>query len=239
MILEEAVQYGASFQKAPETMFEKFDHSITCIVARYGDNPPPQAPIFEQSFRGNIFDTYGHGNVHNSIHQWKGGKYWNRPIPFPADLRKIESYLKKNSGKVLRLGQKSDPFMWMDHTYSVTKFTLELALKYDVQLSIQTMSDLCAHDDYLDLIKQGNHQVVIHFGFEEIQDEQAERVLSPGAPSLKRRFSAFQKLKDAGVDCIQMYSSVHSMNKKEQLEFKKRMGCTVEAYLRSAVMGAK
>lgn len=236
-------------QDPPQDMFSHFDHMIQCIEARFGDELPSHGPIYKQTFKGPIFDTYGHGCAHNSIHQYRPKKNepWNRPIPFPADLRAIETYLKKNKNRVLRLGKKSDPFMWLDGKYSVTKSTLELANKYNVSLVIHTMSDLCACPDYLELIKAGGHSIVMQMGFGELIGvkspegfsgysgtdalERIERMVSPGAASILRRKHAIEKLKEAGVEVREQWFSLKDLTKEQKAYFEKATGSTVEYWI--------
>lgn len=166
------------------------------IENRYGEHQPNLGVVYRTPVDvalGQI-DSYGRGNVHNSIHQWrpKHLNNWNRPMPFPADLRPIIKYFQKN--KSCALGYKSDPFQWMDLKYKQTKRVLMLARHYKVKLTISTMSDLCAHSEYLHLLK--GHTVIMNMG---CGVEERERVESPGAPSILRRQIAVQILLRSGV----------------------------------------
>lgn len=197
---------------------------VSCIEARFGSEPPEGGCVYKQKLTGPAFDSYGRGCINNSIHEYRG-KDWNRPMPFPCDLEAVEAYLIKNKGKVLRLGLKSDPLMWMDTRYSVTKSVIAMATKYNVRLVIYTMSDLCAHEDYLTLIKEGSHRIGMRMGFKEFKgDERLERLVSPGAPSLKRRALAIENLKAAGVEVSEIYNSVHTLTKAQQKEYSQRTG---------------
>lgn len=113
-------------------------------------------------------------------------------MPFPADLEMIENAFKKQKSFVF--GFKSDPFMWVDLKYQVTFEVLKLAKQYGVHLHIETMSDLVAQKDYLDLLQ--GHSVTMQLGSgNDIQ----ERIDSPGAPSPRRRLVACQLLADRGI----------------------------------------
>ncbi len=209
--LEHSPRY-VGIEPKSEDIFEQYHYQIKCLEARYGDNQPKKGVVYNQPLKGMIFDTYGRGNVHNSIHQYKpkSKKDWNSPMPFPADMVAIDKFLKSRSGKVLVLGSKSDPFMWMDHKYQITKSVIALANKYDVVLCINTMSDLCANDDYLDLLKAGDHQITMNMGFSD-ETETESRLNSPGAPSIKRREQAITKLKDAGIEVY-----IHRVQRKQE-----------------------
>ena len=170
------------------------------VQARF-DRPIRGGAIFKGCINRELqaIDSYGRGNFHNSVHQYKGPKgWWNSPMPFGADLVAIERYLKSMSGETVRFGLKSDPFMWLDCKFNFTKKVLQLATRYGVRLAIHTMSDLCGHDDYLELIEEGGHTVRMQLGVGEGLDL-LERRLSPGAPSVKRRLTAVYRLRDAGV----------------------------------------
>lgn len=191
-----------------ETVFERYDRTITSIQARFGENQPTGGCIVKSTIYKldgvTSLETYGRGDCHNSFHKYKVKQkleksgYWNRPIPFPVDLRAINKVLLKNKNKTLVMGQASDPFQWMDQRYKNTHSTLQLANKHGVKLKIETMSDLCAHDDYIDLLIDGGHKIIMHMGIEGFTDAQ-ERLLSPGAPSLNRRHTAISKLLSVGV----------------------------------------
>lgn len=185
-------------------------YMVRCIEARFGDKPPKSGFVYKQKLNTAIFDSYGYGCIHNSIHQYRGGKYWNEPMPMPADLELIEKYLERMSGKVLRLGYKSDPFMWMDMKYKITKSIIEMANSNNITLMIDTMSDLCGHDDYLALLRGHDHMISMHMGFKrpELATDQIERLVSPGAPSFKRREQALSRLANAGIEVRRIYTSI-------------------------------
>jgi hypothetical protein len=194
------------------------------IAARFGDKQPRGGVVFTSSIRHKstyadnseyaVIDTYGRGDTHNIIHsgsdfasKYKGNTqgYWNRPTPFPSDITQILSAFKNL--KQVKLGCDSDPFMWMDKKYNITLEVLKQLNNSPVEtLVIQTRSDLVAHDDYLnailDLIKSGKN---IHVSIYRpvvnsvVCDENLLRLLEPGAPSIKRREHAFNKLKESGV----------------------------------------
>lgn len=179
---------------------------IRGLTAHFGDCQPKLGVLVTKPIysKGNIHfvDSYGRGNVHNSKWQYKPKNLsqWLRPMPFPACIIQIEKAFKKREGKRFVFGGRSDPFMWMDHKYKTTLEVLRLAKKYSIGLSIETMSDLVAHDDYLrDLVDIKNLTITMNMGC-GISEEQ-ERLDSPGAPSLKRRMYAAQKLREKGF-CI-------------------------------------
>lgn len=172
---------------------------------RFGDEQPRGGVSFKapETAKGWI-DTYGRGNFHNSKHQFKAADsgFWNRPQPFPSEVYNMIKILKRSNH--LNVGLKSDPFMWLDHKYQITKGLLIAATRHGVTLTLHTMSDLCAHSDYISLLK--GHNVVINMG---CGDEREERFDSPGAPSIKRRMNAFEALKAAGVNVTTVTGQDH------------------------------
>ncbi len=176
------------------------------LRARFGDSQPIGGVVNTNSVKvtkSTIYiDTYGRGNVHNSIWQYKpkgfkDKKDWNRPMPFPSSIKTLKKVIEENKGKSFTLGYKSDPFMWMDMKYGITKEFLRLANINDINLTIETMSDLIGHDDYLNLLDGNYCEVVMNMGG-GVSDEQ-ERLDSPGAPSILRRVKVVDKLKSAGI----------------------------------------
>lgn len=219
---------GQSFQRPAvfnnREMYSTFNQIINSISARYGLEQPQGGVIYNNPVSGMKLDSYGRGNVHNSVFQYlpSDKSNFNRPMPFPSDLRKVFRAIHKNQGRVMVLGYKSDPFMWMDQKYCQTKKILKYATKYKVQLVINTMSDLCGHDYYVSLIKAGNHSVVMNMSSENTTPDQ-ERNLSPGAPSVRRRLCAVEILKQAGVDVTTQYHQI-----PETKEVCRRLGVGIE-----------
>lgn len=194
-----------------ENIFDRFTRVVTQLANRYGENQPKGGVIVKSATYKNgdeiSLESYGRGDVHNSLHKHevktkleKTGN-WNRPTPFPVDLKAIDKVLSKNKNKTLVMGQASDPFQWIDLRYRNTHSTLQLANKYNVKLKIETMSDLCAHDEYIDLLIDGGHHIIMHLGVHDVENqENYERLLSPGAPSINRRRAAVAKLISLGIE---------------------------------------
>ncbi len=218
VLIHGPIQPSNFVERTPETqdLFELYDYHMRCIEARYGEQLPKQGIVHTQAFKHSELDTYGFGCVHNSSHQYmpKKDEVWNQPMPMPADLRAIDAYFKRTVGPVIKVGVKSDPFMWMDAKYGITKSVLQLANKHCLALELHTMSDLCAHDDYIELLE--GHTIVMQLGFENAA---IERYLSPGAPSRLRQERAIERLRAAGITVRTVQPKVPS--KKIQM---KRLG---------------
>jgi hypothetical protein len=191
------------------------------LSARYGENQPRQGVEFEHysivTLKGiSYVDTYGYGCVHNVAGNskragggfWKnqaakGTSYWNRPMPMPADPIKLINRLKEEKRKQVVLGYVSDAFMWMDQKYKITQAFLR-HLDGVETLTIDTRSDLVAHDNYVDLlINLKNRGVTVKVNIlipgPYHDNEHMTQLLEPGTPSLKRRRLAYTKLKGCGI----------------------------------------
>jgi hypothetical protein len=142
-------------------------------------------------------EPYHYGDVHDiawSPVRLEGklkGK-WNKPfpIPSPVDAEKAQGVL----GKKVHIGG-ADPFAWLDRKYKTGHQAL---LDHQGKsLDIHTRSDLIGHNDYMNALDKDNHRIYIHLN--ENNDE-IEKYLAPGAPSVSRRLKTAKKLKDAGYN---------------------------------------
>lgn len=187
------------------------------IAARYGDNQPKggvvyNSPIYKE--RGVTYvDLYGRGCVHNMLGNsrrcgggyWKnkfesmGRGYWNCPMPFPSSL--IDAL--RGAVDTITIGRKSDAFMWLDRKYKVTLAFLWYASAFGVRhITIDTRSDLVAHDEYLDALKkhaiQSGHTLKVNLIYSST-NEHHNQLVGPGCPSYKRLLKAYNRLADAGI----------------------------------------
>jgi hypothetical protein len=128
------------------------------------------------------------GNIHNNV--------WQKDFASGVEQKpQLVGDLKGTLGKEVPKGG-TDPFAWMDTKYGATKKALEQ--NYDKPLTINTRSDLIAHDDYIALLNPSKHKINIHVLSPE--NDRITRILEPGAPSTKRRLAAAKKLQDMGFD---------------------------------------
>jgi hypothetical protein len=137
----------------------------------------------------------------------------NQPIP-----RQVEN-LKGVLGKEVPKGG-SDPFMWMDTRYGVTRKLLEK--NKDAPLTINTRSDLIAHDDYMKLLNKSKHKINIHL-LGDLDVSRLSSFMEPGAPSIRRRLDAAKKLQEAGFDVTIVKDVLQNKNippKLQQMLFK-------------------
>ena len=126
----------------------------------------------------------------------------------PTAQMPVEHFSPKNNhvGIGVELG-RPDPFAWMDVKLGVSKNWLEKS-KGKPRL-IETMSDLIAHDDYMDHLNRGD-RVVFHI---YSTNPRVNRVIVPGAPNVKRIIDAAKKLQGKGVDAQIVVNKIPEMNK--------------------------
>lgn len=188
---------------------------ISNLDARFGNDYPKDGITVKRAGTikdGTLYlDSYGRGDCHNSQHCTnyvnRNKAKWNRPMPCPVDPDNLSMLLDKayvkNVAKVV-FGVKSDPFMWMDQKYEFTKYILYcLKENVDAQVEIFTRSDLVAHDDYITLMGKW---CTINMYIPKHQDEDLTRIEEPGAPSVKRRMIAVDKLKSLGFKVNVVYT---------------------------------
>jgi len=194
-------------------------HLNTCyhaLRARFGDNQPRGGVIYKSpgALEGSnlILDTYGRGDVANAATTVDGtptailkrSGLWNAPMPFPASYSEIDCLLEFREVKSVTLGAKSDPFMWMDKKYEVTRYTLMRIKERGLKLTIRTRSDLIAHDDYTQAMDPANTTVIMLVN--NPFNEEISRAEEPGAPSIKRRMQAVEKLRERGIKVEVQYT---------------------------------
>jgi hypothetical protein len=150
------------------------------------------------------------GDIHNAA--WRiSEKEEGLPHPLP---RKVED-LKGTLGKDVPMGG-SDPFIWMDSKYKVT---LKLLEKHKGKpLTINTRSDLIAHDDYIEAMDKKNHKIRIHLLADDKDGRRFQRVLEPGAPSDLRRIKAIEKLALKGFDVVVVIDKLEHDNMPKEIQ---------------------
>lgn len=206
---------------------DHFDYSIyDQLHARFGENQPRGGVVFRQAmkfteaadcskcfYRFEI-DTYGRGCLFNCAYCYAKSylsihKYWNEPIPFPADIveirrafhtvletdrkHKLRSLIEKRIP--IRIGSMSDSFMRIDQKYKVTQELLKILRFYRYPYLIFTRSDLVAEETYLNLLDK--NLASVQMSISSFNSELTKKI-EPGAPSPARRISALSKLATEG-----------------------------------------
>jgi len=110
---------------------------------------------------------------------------------------------RKRVGKVWMSGV-CDPYQPIEREYELTKKCLEILLRNDWPITIQTKSPLVLRD--IDLLEN----------FEEIEavftiatsDDKIRRIFEPRAPPIKERIKALDKLRTVGVETCAMIAPI-------------------------------
>lgn len=88
-----------------------------------------------------------------------------------------------------------DPYQPLERKYELTKKCLEILVRYDWPITIQTKSALVLRD--VELLKEANK---IEVGLTVTTgDESVRQLFEPGAPSIKERIRALEELHLAGI----------------------------------------
>lgn len=198
------------------------------LYEKFGSEQPRGGVVFKTNFKLVNFhhtcskchysfevDTYGRGCVHDCIYCYAKDQltlkgYWNRPHPMPVDLSEIRKIFhtvfetdKKSKWRdlleariPLRIGSMSDSFMWMDRKFKVSLELLKILKFYQYPYIIFTRSDLIANDEYI--AQLDNKITAIQFSISG-NNEEINKLIEPGAPSIKRRLKAIKKLNESGI----------------------------------------
>jgi len=93
-----------------------------------------------------------------------------------------------------------DPYQPLERTYELTKKCLEILVRYDWPITIQTKSALVLRD--VELFEEANK---IEVGLTVTTgDERIRQLFEPGAPSIKERIKALEELHLAGIGTYAM-----------------------------------
>jgi DNA repair photolyase len=130
-------------------------------------------------------------------HKEKWGQFLDAKVNAPLLLsREIKS---KAVGRVWISGV-CDPYQIAEKEYELTKRCLEILLKHDWPVTLQTKSPLVYRDVGL-LRKFSNIQVGLSLA---TADENLRRIFEPNAPSIKDRIETLEKLHSAGIAAFAM-----------------------------------
>ncbi|MEM2933393.1 MAG: radical SAM protein [Methanocellales archaeon] len=109
--------------------------------------------------------------------------------------RVLSRELRDKPKGVVGISSVTDPYQPLERKYELTRRCLELLLKYNFPISIQTKSALVMRD--LDLIKQFSNKDV-GLTITTIEDE-LRRKYEPIASSVKERLLALRKIAECGI----------------------------------------
>jgi DNA repair photolyase len=125
-------------------------------------------------------------------HSEPWGEFVDVKINAPQILRK--EVLKKKRGKVF-LSSLTDPYQPLEKKYQLTRKCLEVLLKHQFPIIIQTKSSLVLRD--LDLLKKFKDCEV---GFTiTTLDESVRKIFEPNSSSVQEKVEAIKTLRENGV----------------------------------------
>jgi len=174
------------------------------IEARYGDHLPAH---FAKTMSKPQSQPYKHGDTHSVAYRKKTTLSKRNHIPVPCEVTPKSC---RKSGDTFLLGSNclegiDEPLAWIEMKYQVTLNFLK-SLPNGSKVCITTRSDLVAHDDYI--AELSRLQVTVRILAPIFTTEEILRLIEPGAPSIKRRTQAVEKLKSLGINAEIEYHSV-------------------------------
>ena len=148
-------------------------------------------------------------------HKEKWGQFRDAKVNAPLLLN--HEIRRKPMGKVWISGV-CDPYQIAEKEYELTRRCLEILLKHDWPVTLQTKSPLVSRD--ISLLRKFSD---IEVGFSlSTADEKLTRIFEPKATSIKDRIETLEKLHSAGIDTFAMIAPLlpNAENLVPQLEGK-------------------
>lgn len=114
----------------------------------------------------------------------------------------LDAVLKSKRKKcMIGTGSMSDPYMPCEKELGITRRCLEVILKHDYGIAIQTKSDLVLRDiDLLDMINR-NSKAVVEMTLTTYDDELVSKI-EPNVCNTKRRIEVLEKMHERGIPTI-------------------------------------
>lgn len=102
---------------------------------------------------------------------------------------------------MIATGAMSDPYMHCEKELQLTRRCLEIILKYDFGVAVQTKSDLILRD--IDLLEEINRaaKCVVQVTL-TTYDEKLCKILEPNVCTTKRRIEVLEKMKERGIPTV-------------------------------------
>jgi DNA repair photolyase len=123
----------------------------------------------------------------------KWGEFVDVKTNLPDVLKKEAEHKEKGT---IGIGTVTDPYQPVEKKYEITRKCLEVLLKKDWPITIQTKSDLVLRD--LDLIEKFSERDI---GFTiTTLDDNARQKFEPHASAIKNRLKALEKIAERGIE---------------------------------------
>jgi len=134
-------------------------------------------------------------------HKEEWGEFIDVKINVPKMLEK--EIKKKEKGNVWISGI-CDPYQPIEGKYQLTRKCLEILLKYQWSVTIQTKSPLVLKD--LDLLKKFK-EIEVGFTITTSEDD-VKKIFEPKAPPIQERIRALEKIHNEGIKTFAMVAPV-------------------------------
>lgn len=114
-------------------------------------------------------------------------------------------FLMRRNVKIMpfRLATLVDPFQPIETKYSMSKYVMELCLKYESPLIINTKATLLLREDYINILKKlcDKSLAIVQLSLSTINDSIAKSI-EPNAPPPTERLNAVEKLSSNNIPVI-------------------------------------
>jgi len=165
--------------------------AVHSLYVRMNDNSFIQNKL-ESFWETTHNEPYSHGNVNSPIWSRYDGHYESYPFPMPrrTSIKSIDGVLGKNHSH-----GGNEPLGYLDKKYQISYNIIKE--HKNKHLTINTSTDLIAHDEYIEALDKENHIINIHY---VTCKDNCGKLLEAGAPSFKRRLRAYDKLSRLGYN---------------------------------------
>jgi len=137
-----------------------------------------------------------------SKHKEPWGKFVDVKINAPEILRR--EILRKKKGDVF-VSSLTDPYQPLEKKYELTRRCLEILLRNNFSLWVQTKSSLVTRD--VDLLKKFKNNCEVGFTITALDEDIRER-FEPFSSSVKEKLDALKILKDNGIKTFVFFGPV-------------------------------
>ena len=140
---------------------------------------------------------------------------WGRCVEVRQNMPTVLSReLRRKERGVVGISSVTDAYQPAERRYQMTRYCLELLVRYDWPVCILTKSDLVVRD--IDLI-EGLTDAEVGFTITTL-DEHQRRLLEPGAPPVARRLAAMRLVSDAGVPTYAFIGPIYPTSTVNELQ---------------------
>jgi DNA repair photolyase len=151
---------------------------------------------------------YAPGILHLNQKNWKTIVSVKRNLPLL-----LSKEIKQKKKGTIGISTVTDPYQPIENTYHVTRYCLEILVKQDFPICIQTKSDLILRDK--DLISRcKNVEVMVSIG--TINDKH-RKILEPGSSSISQRINILKTFANLKVKTSVFFGPIYPTIKSEEI----------------------